>query len=113
MAKPKTPKPAKEDPVELDIPDGVAEADQSVEILRAWIADGSMMLSLSADAFGERTIDWGRLLAEIGHHIAKAAHLQGHMTQHEALQAVRQGFEERLPRAQPSMSGKVRGRVNH
>ncbi len=107
------PRKTKDDPIELDIPDGVPEAEQAVEILRAWIADGSMMLSLSADAFADRVVDWGRLLGEIGHHIARSAELQGHMKEHEALQALRQGFDDTLPRHQPAMSGKVRGRVNH
>ena len=101
------------EPDELDIPDGVPAATEAVELLRAWIADGSMMLSLNADAFGDRVIDWGRLLAEIGHHVARSAHLQGHMKEHEALQALQQGFDTTLRANQPTMSGKVRGRVNH
>ena len=110
MSKTKQPK---DEPVELEVPDGVPDADQAVELLRAWIADGALMLSLNADAFGDRVIDWGRLLAEIGHHVARSANLQGQMSEHEALQAVRKGFEETYPRQQGAMSGKVRGRVNH
>ncbi|HPG89753.1 MAG TPA: DUF5076 domain-containing protein [Hyphomicrobium sp.] len=104
---------AKDDPIELDLPDGVADARQAVEMLRAWIADGSMMLSLNADAFGERVVDWGRILGEIGHHVARSAKLNGYMSEHEALQAVRQGFDAAMQSAQPTTSGKVRGRVNH
>ena len=106
-------KPDKDDPIELDIPDGVADADQSIEILRAWIADGSMMLSLNTDAFGDNVTDWGRILGEIAHHVARAAKLQGHMSEHEALRAVREGFDATLRANQPTMSGKVRGRVSH
>jgi Domain of unknown function (DUF5076) len=102
-----------EDPVELDIPDGVASAGQSVEVLRAWIADGSLMVSLNADAFGDRVADWGRLLSEIGHHIAKAAELNGHMPYDEGLQALQQGFGQHLSTGQPAMSGKLRGRKSH
>lgn len=105
--------PAGPAPIELDLPDGVTEAEMAVEVLRAWIADGSMMLSLSADAFAERSGDWGRLLAEIGQHVARSASLQGYMPEHEALQAIRKGFDETLGRYQPAMSGDVRGRVKH
>ncbi len=101
------------EPDELEIPDGVPKADQAVEVLRAWIADGALMVSLNADAFGDRVGDWGRLLGEISHHVARAATLQGHMANHEALQAIRAGFEDTLPRAQPAMSGTVRGRTSH
>jgi hypothetical protein len=103
----------KQDPIELDIPDAIAETDHSVEVMRAWIGDGAMMLSLNADAFGDRVIDWGRILGEIAHHIARSAKLQGHMSETEALQAVREGFDATLRMNQPTMSGKVRGRVNH
>jgi hypothetical protein len=83
---------AKEPLVELDIPDGVAAADQSVELIRAWIADGALMVSLNADAFGDHVSDWGRLLSEVAEHIAKAAALQGYMSEGEAEAAVRQTF---------------------
>ncbi len=106
-------KTIKQDPIELDIPDGVPNADHSVEVMRAWIADGSLMLSLNADAFGDRVIDWGRILGEIAHHVARSAKMQGHMNEHEALQAVREGFDATLRMAQPTMSGSVRGRINH
>lgn len=106
-------KSIKDDPIELDMPDGVADAQQAVEVMRSWIADGSMRLSLNADAFGDRVIDWGRVLGEIAHHVARSAKLNGHMDEHEALQAVRQGFDAAISSAQPTMSGAVRGRVNH
>lgn len=83
---------AKEPPVELDMPDGVREAEQSVELIRAFVADGTLMVSLNADAFGDRVSDWGRLLSEIAEHVAKAAALQGHMSEGEAEASIRQTF---------------------
>lgn len=100
-------------PIELEIPEGVAEARQAVELVRAWIADGSLMVSLNADAFDDRLVDWGRLLAQVGHHVVNAVVLQGTMTEAEALKALRQGFEAMFPTHEPTMSGKVRGRVTH
>lgn len=99
--------------VELDIPDAIGETEQAVELIRAWIGDGSLMLSLNADAFGDRVIDWGRILGEIGHHVARSAKLNGHMDEHEALQALHKGFDQAMRTAQPTLSGKVQGRVNH
>lgn len=103
----------KEDPLELDVPDGITEATAAVEVMRTWVADGAMMLSLNSDAFGDRVVDWGRILGEIAHHVARSAKLNGHMNEHEALQAVRQGFDAAMQSSQPTLSGKVRGRVNH
>lgn len=108
-----TSQPTKPDIDELDIPDGVATARQSVEVLRAFIADGALMVSINADAFGPRVQDWGRLMAEISHHVARSAELQGHMSDQEAIAQLRKGFEETLRQAQPTMTGKIRGRVNH
>ncbi|HMN37807.1 MAG TPA: DUF5076 domain-containing protein [Hyphomicrobium sp.] len=85
-------RPSKEPPVELDVPEGIEEAEQSVELVRAWIADGALMVSLNADAFGERVSDWGRLLSEITEHVAKATALQGYMSEAEAEAAIRQTY---------------------
>ena len=85
-------KPSKEPPAELDMPEGIEEAEQSVELVRAWIADGTLMVSLNADAFGERVSDWGRLLSEITEHVAKATALQGHMSEAEAESIIRQTY---------------------
>ena len=98
---------------ELDIPDGVAESKEAVEIMRGWIGDGALHLSLNADAFGGHIVDWGRVLGQIAHHVARASALNGELQQHEALQAIRAGFEATLPERQPAMSGAVRGRTSH
>ena len=66
----------KNEPIELDMPDGAADAEHAVEVMRAWIVDGAMMLSLNADAFGDLVIDWGRILGEIAHHVARSAKLR-------------------------------------
>lgn len=92
MTKNEAGSPSDEAPSELEIPDGAAEASQSVELIRAWVCDGSLRVSLNADAFGDRVSDWGRLLSEIAEHIAKASALQGHMGEGEAEAAIRQTF---------------------
>ena len=106
-------KKQKEPPLELELPDQLNEAEEAIEVLRAWIADGALHVSLSADAFGPDTGSWGRMLAEISHHIAKAASLNGHMQNHEALAAIREAFEGSFISAGQGMSGKVKGRVKH
>ena len=63
--------------LELDIPDGVPEAEEAVELIRAWVADGALVVTLNGEAFGDGLQDWGRLLAEIGRHIARASSLNG------------------------------------
>jgi hypothetical protein len=104
---------SKQVPDELEIPDGVAKADEAVELIRAWIADGTMRVSLQASAFGDRMQDWGRLLAEIGQHAVRASVLEGQMQQHEALHALIEGFDKTIRQQQHALSGELRGRIKH
>ncbi len=99
--------------LELDVPDTAQAAAQAVEIIRAFIADGSLAVSINPSPFGDQIQDWGRVLAQLAHHAARAAALNGAMTEHEALGAIRQGFEHTFSSAQPTMSGTVQGRVRH
>ena len=99
--------------IELDIPDGVDASVEAVELIRAWVADGELRVSLNADAFGDRLGEWGRLLAQVGHHVAMAAALQGFASESEALEAIRKGFEQMHPVHEPTLSGRLRGRTSH
>ncbi len=100
-------------PIELEPPDGVEEAETAIEVLRAWIGDGALLVSLNSSAFADHMEDWGRLLAEIGHHVAKSAALNGYMQEDEAQDALREAFTSSFETAAPSMSGKLKGRTEH
>ena len=109
---------SQEGPIELEIPDDVPKADQAVEVIRAWIADGALMVSLNAEVFGGNAAIWGRLLSEIAEHAGRALALQGLMSQGEAEAAVRQAFTASaiiLPGQRPTRTseGKIRGRIKH
>lgn len=98
---------------ELDPPDGVNEAEEAVEVLRAWIADGALLVSINSPAFAEHVEDWGRLLAEVGHHVAKAAALNGYLREEEGLAALRSGFLSVFGSVSPEASGRLRGGPKH
>lgn len=100
-------------PSELDLPDGVEEAETAVEMIRAWVADGALLVALNSSAFGDQTAEWGRLLAEIGHHVAKSAALNGYMVEDEARIAVREAFAVSFERISSSTSGQRRGQLKH
>ena len=99
--------------LELDRPDGVEDAETAVEVLRAWIGDGALLVSLNSSAFGDQVRDWGRLLAEIGHHVAKAASLNGYMSEEAAQGALRQAFVGAFETAAGPTCGKLRGQIKH
>lgn len=102
-----------ERPLELDIPDGVPEAQQAVELIRAWVADGALMVTLNGEALGDQLKDWGRLLAQIGHHVARSSALSGQKTELQSLAEIRKGFDTMLPVSDRKTSGRVRRRVVH
>jgi hypothetical protein len=99
--------------LELDAPDGVREASNAVEIVRGWIGDGSLLVSLNPDVFDDRIGEWGRVFGQLAHHVARSAALGGRMSEAEALAAIRQSFNGVLPLNQSTISGEVRGRVRH
>lgn len=99
--------------LELDPPDGVEEAESAVEVLRAWIGDGALLVSLNASAFGDQVEDWGRLLAEIGHHVAHAASLNGYMDDAEAKAALRDAFTSSFDSDMGDTMGRLKGQTKH
>jgi hypothetical protein len=99
--------------LELDIPDGVPEAEQAVELIRAWIADGSLVVALNGEAFGDDMKDWGRLLAEIGRHVAHASSLEGDVEEDDALAEIRKSFESAMTLNGETVSARMRGRTTH
>ncbi len=99
--------------LELDVPDGVPEAEQAVELIRAWVADGALAVALNGEAFGPQLEEWGRVLAQIGHHIARAASLSGELGEERSIEALRKGFEAAFPRSELVAYGKMSKRVTH
>jgi hypothetical protein len=100
-------------PLELEVPEGVPEAEQAVELIRAWVADGALVITLNDEAFGPRPEEWGRLLAQIGHHVARAVSLSGGTGQQRSIAAVRKGFDASFPKSQLAAYGRIRKRVVH
>lgn len=98
---------------ELEIPDGVHDAELAIEVLRAWIADGSLHVIFDADTFADDFREWGRLLSEISHHVAEAATLEGHLSKDETLAAIRDGFQQGLAEPATARGGQLKGRTTH
>ncbi|HML29881.1 MAG TPA: DUF5076 domain-containing protein [Hyphomicrobium sp.] len=99
--------------LELDVPDGVPEAERAVELIRAWVADGALAVALNGEAFGPQLEEWGRVLAQIGHHIAHAASLGGELGEQRSIEALRKGFDASFPTNDLASYGKTGKRVTH
>lgn len=98
---------------ELDLPDGIEDAEQALEVLRAWIGDGALHVIFDPNTFGNEFAEWGRLLSEISHHIAQAAAMEGEISEDEALSVIREGYQRGLENWDGLRDGRIRGRTTH
>jgi hypothetical protein len=99
--------------LELEVPDGVPEAEQAVELIRAWVADGALAVTVNGEAFGPALEEWGRVLAQVAHHIAHAASLNGELGPERSIAALRKGFDASFPKVELLTVGRIRNRVTH
>lgn len=98
---------------ELDLPDGVRDSDSAVEVLRGWIADGSLHVIFDPETFRHDVAEWGRLLSDIAHHISNAIEMDGQMNRVEAAEAIREAFHQGIAEDTLTMQGRIKGRTEH
>jgi Domain of unknown function (DUF5076) len=98
---------------ELEIPDGIGEADVAIEVLRAWVADGALHVIFDPETFRDSPGEWGRMLADISGHIANAIAMQGNLTAAEAAQAISEAYDHGLVAQGRQRTGKLKGRTKH
>ena len=56
----------------LPHPPDAEEDEDSLEMLRGWVVDGELQVSLAAWVWADQPEEWGRLLAESACHLADA-----------------------------------------
>lgn len=100
-------------PEELDLPDGVIEAEEAIEVLRAWVADGALHVIFDPETFNDDVSEWGRLLADVAQHVANAVELDGQMNRADALALMQDAFDRHVRAEQSSSSGRIKGRTEH
>ncbi len=98
---------------ELDPPEGIEGAEEAVEVLRAWIADGSLHVTFDPETFSHDVSEWGRLLSDLAVHIANAVALDGQMSFHDALSSVHEAYDRGVSDQHPEITGKIIGRSTH
>ncbi|MFV0369011.1 MAG: DUF5076 domain-containing protein [Hyphomicrobiaceae bacterium] len=99
---------------ELELPDGVHDAESALEVIRAWIADGGLHVIFNPETFTHDVSEWGRLLGDIAQHIAMAVELDGQMGRQEALAAMAEAFQRGLDDGNGQvMTGRIKGRIEH
>ncbi|MBU1209791.1 MAG: DUF5076 domain-containing protein [Alphaproteobacteria bacterium] len=100
-------------PEELELPDGVVGAEQAVEVLRAWVADGALHVIFDPETFRDDVSEWGRLLSDVAQHVANAVEMDGQMTRGEALSKIHEAFDLNMQTSEAAMLGRIKGRTEH
>jgi hypothetical protein len=98
---------------ELEVPEGILDAEHAVEVLRAWIADGALHVIFEPGSFGQDVSEWGRLLSEVSQHIANGIALEGHLSQNEALTAIHEAYERGVLSPAGTRTGQIKRKVQH
>jgi hypothetical protein len=74
---------------QLQIPPAAYDDEQSGEVLRAWIINQGLHVSLTPSAFGDDGGTWGLLLVDIARHVARAMHAETGVDQETTLAAIK------------------------
>jgi hypothetical protein len=82
---------------ELGIPPGAAEDPKSLEMLRAWIANGGLHCNLPIGTWADReAIAWGIVLSDAARHVADALAKEKGIGREETLAAIRESFDRKI-----------------
>jgi len=77
----------------LTVPNDVATADDSQELIRVFAASGQLHVALAWDAWPDAS-PWGVLLADLARHVANAREQRSGVAAAQSLADIRLAFEE-------------------
>ncbi len=87
------------DPREIPIPPRALEDPDSRELVRAWVANGALHVSLNVGNWGDgddEAIGWGVLLSDIARHVADALDQQDLADPVEVRARIREVFNKEM-----------------
>ena len=85
------------DPREIPIPPRALEDPDSRELVRAWVANNALHVSLNVGNWGDdEAIGWGVLLSDIARHVAAAIDQQDLGDPDEVIARIREVFNKEM-----------------
>lgn len=91
------------------LPPAALRDDNSVEMLRVWIAEKALHCSLRVGMYAERELDepsaWGVILADAVQHISDALTSEGFGAREDILGAIIESFEAEIAKPTSSRDG--------
>jgi hypothetical protein len=92
----------------LPPPDDAISHANAVEVLRGWVVDGDLQVSLAFEAFGDKTELWGQLLAEVVTDLADAMSGEGYGERAAIYAKIKDSLLEHLENPNPGLTGTAR-----
>jgi hypothetical protein len=92
----------------LSPPDDAIDNDEAIEVLRGWIVNGDLQVSLAFEAFGNKPEIWGQLLAETVTHLADAMSAERYGERNAIFARIQSSLLEHLETPYPGLTGTVR-----
>lgn len=91
---------------QLRVPDAVRTDAKSFELLRVWVAHQDQHISLRVGVWDDPA-DWGRMLADLGRHIANSFEKFAHQDALSAFEKIRAGFEAEADAPAGEIEGEI------
>ena len=94
---------------ELTIPPAAVADDDSVELLRAWVADGGQWVSLNPHLYRHREFEeewaWGLFLADTIRHLARAIGAESGKDERKIIKGIRKAFDGEIKKPTTAIRG--------
>ncbi len=94
---------------ELEIPPAAKRDDNSVELLRAWIAEGAQWVSLNPHLYRDREFSeedaWGMFLADTIRHLSNAIALESGKDQKKTIKLIKRAFDREIKKPTSTARG--------
>ncbi len=81
---------------ELSIPPEAKEAEQALEVVRGWIVDNKLQVSLAPWVWKETPEIWGMLLADVVHHLSNALESETDLNKEELFKIITDRLNDEL-----------------
>jgi hypothetical protein len=95
----------------LPPPEDVVAATEAVELIRGWVVDGDLQVSLAFGSLGNNPAVWGRLLAETAVHVADAMASSGYGDRDALLAAIHTSLLDNLHTPRAGLHGSIQDPV--
>lgn len=91
---------------QLVIPPGAADDPKAFELVRAWVAQGDLYVSLQMGGWDDPTA-WGVVLADLVRHVARFYEEQKHLRPEQTIARVRDAMDAELDGEEDLPEGRV------